>query len=209
MSTICPTVTAYSEHDYHQQLNYVAAFAERVHIDLMDGQFAPTRSLNISDIVWPANLKVDLHLMYQNPMDYLNQIITLQPSLVIVHNEADVHHMHFAAELHKHGIKAGLALLQATPVHFSQQIMHSFDHVLIFSGNLGHQGGQADMALLTKVSEVKRLWPDVEIGWDGGINDLNARQLIDGGVDVLNAGGFIARAADSREAYQELIRIAA
>jgi ribulose-phosphate 3-epimerase len=112
--------------------------------------------------------------------------------------------MHFAAELHKEGIKAGLALLQDTPVHYVEQIVHSFDHVLIFSGNLGHHGGTANLELLSKVHEVRALHPEAEIGWDGGISEQNARQLVEAGVDVLNVGGFVQQADDAIAAYATL-----
>jgi ribulose-phosphate 3-epimerase len=128
--------------------------------------------------------------------------------MVIIHNEVTVHHMHFAAELHRAGIKTGLALLHDTPVEYAEQIMHSFDQVLIFSGNLGHHGGEADLGLLDKVRAVRAHHPDVEIAWDGGIKAENAKQLIDAGVDVLNVGGFIQHASDPAQAYATLKALA-
>jgi ribulose-phosphate 3-epimerase len=204
MVDICPTVTAYDLDEYRAQINRVISFAERIHIDLMDGEFAPTQSPPLDAIWLPSHKICDIHLMYQNPMDFLPQLIQLRPHMVVIHNEAQVHHMHFAAELHKEGIKAGLALLQDTPVHYVEQIVHSFDHVLIFSGNLGHHGGAANLELLSKVHEVRALHPEAEIGWDGGISDQNARQLVDAGVDVLNVGGFVQQADDAIAAYATL-----
>ena len=125
--------------------------------------------------------------------------------MVIIHNEANVHHMHFAAELHKAGILAGLAILRDTPIEYAYQIMHSFDHVLVFSGHLGYHGGEADLGLLDKVHKIRVHHPEVEIGWDGGINDQNARQLVAGGVQILNVGGFVQRAANPAAAYQTLL----
>src|SRR5690348_545569 len=106
MAIICPTITAYDTHEYRAQMGRIAPFTKRVHIDLMDGQFAPTHSPELSRIWWPHELKADIHLMYQHPMNYLEQLVKLKPRMVVIHNEATVHHMHFAAELHKHGIKA-------------------------------------------------------------------------------------------------------
>ncbi len=208
MAVICPTVTAYDSDEYRAQVNRLMPFAERIHIDLMDGEFAPTQSPPLAQIWLPGHKVCDIHLMYHNPMEYLAQLIKLRPNMVVIHNEASVHHMHFAAELHKEGIKAGLALLSDTPVEYAEQIMHSFDHVLIFSGNLGHHGGTADLELLEKVQQVRLLHPEAEIGWDGGINDQNAAQLIEAGVDVLNAGGYIQKASDPVAAYATLKALA-
>lgn len=208
MAVICPTVTAFTEHEYKQQLLQLKPFAKRVHIDLMDGQFAPTKSPELSKIWWPHQLVVDVHLMFQNPMEYIEDLIRLRPHMVVIHNEADAHHMHFAAALHKHDIKAGLAILHDTPVEYAYQIMHSFDHILVFSGKLGYHGGEADLGLLDKVHKISQHHPDAEIGWDGGINDQNVRQLVEAGVDVLNVGGFVQKASQPEAAYKLLEQIA-
>jgi ribulose-phosphate 3-epimerase len=114
--------------------------------------------------------------------------------------------MYFAARLHVEGIRAGLAILPGTSVESVEQIINSFDHLLIFSGDLGHFGGKADLSLLAKAQEAKEHHPDLEIGWDGGVNDQNAKQIADGGIDVLNVGGFIQNATNSEEAYGKLLR---
>lgn len=204
MSIICPTVTAFDLHEYRAQLDVAASLAERIHIDLMDGIFAPSVSPQLSRIWLPEDRIVDIHLMYQKPMEQLEWLVKLKPTMVIIQAEADVHHMHFVAELHKADIKAGLAILQDTPVQNIEQIMHSFDHILVFSGKLGYHGGQADLSLLEKVSQILDEYPDVEIGWDGGINEENVQKLVHGGVDVLNVGGFIQKNEDPRAAYDEI-----
>lgn len=207
MSIICPTVTAYSLSEYSEQLRRVTTFADRVHIDLMDGQFAPSTSPTLDQILLPHNVVVDIHLMYQEPMLVLDKLVRLKPHMVVIHNEAHVHHMHFTAELHKHNIEVGLAILQDTPVEYAYQIMHSFDHVLVFSGNLGYHGGTADIGLLDKVRKIREHHPDAEIGWDGGINEHNAKQLAEAGVDVLNVGGFIQKSSDPKAAYATLVEV--
>ncbi len=207
MAVICPTVTAYDSHDYRAQMEAITPFAKRVHLDLMDGVFAPTKSPDLHHAWWPHQLKADIHLMYQHPMDYIQQIIKLHPRMVIIHNEATVHHMHFAAQLHQHDIEVGLAILHDTPIEYAYQIMHSFDHILVFSGKLGFHGGEADLGLLDKVSKIRQHHPDAEIGWDGGINDQNIRQLIEAGVDVLNVGGFIQKSEDPAQAFRQLTEL--
>ncbi len=208
MATIVPTVTAFEPHEYREQMELAADLSERVHIDLMDGDFAPSRSPGLEQIWWPNKVVADIHLMYRRPMDHLKQLIKLRPHMVIIHNEAEVHHMHFVGELHKEDIKVGLALLQDTPVEWAKQIMHSFDHVLIFSGNLGYHGGDANLELLEKAKQIRAHYPDVEISWDGGITDQNAAALLDAGIDVLNVGGFIQRSDDPKHAYATLKAVA-
>ncbi len=208
-SIICPAILASDESVYAAQIKNVASFAQRIQIDLMDGEFASPKSIGLDKVWWPVGIKADIHLMYQNPMEYLQQLIHLQPHMVIVHVETMFHHMHFAAELHKEGIEVGLAVLPETPIANVEQILNSFDHLLIFSGNLGHFGGKADLSLLSKVQEAKQHHPDLEFGWDGGVNLGNAKQLAEGGIDVLNAGGAIQKAEDPANAYKALVETVA
>ncbi len=204
MAVICPTVTAYNLHEYREQLERILPFATRIHIDLMDGEFAPTTSPPIDHLWIPHGVIVDIHLMYRRPMEQLELLKYLNPHMVIIHAEADVHHALFAAEMHKEGIKAGIAFLQDTDIQGVEDKISGFDHGLLFSGHLGHHGGQADLSLLHKVAELKEHHPDMEIGWDGGINEQNVIQLVEGGVEVLNAGSYIQKSPDPHSAYAKL-----
>ena len=204
MAVICPTVTAFDTHDYRAQIELLETFAERIHIDLMDGVFAPTKSPGLDQVWWPEKLMADIHLMYQYPMEEIEQLIKLRPSLVIIHFEADVNHQEFANELHNAGVKAGLAILSDTSVESSLGVIKHYDHALVFSGKLGYHGGTANLGLLDKVQKIKEAYPGIEIGWDGGVNDKNAKQLVDGGVTFLNVGGFIHKAPSPQEAYAKL-----
>jgi len=80
--------------------------------------------------------------------------------------------------------------------------------VLIFSGNLGEYGGHANFDLLNKVDFLRQHKPELEIGWDGGVNLQNISQLAAGGVDVFNVGGFLQTAPDPEHEYLALERIA-
>ena len=208
MVTICPTITAQDNHDYRSQMDIVKPFASRIHIDLMDGQLAPTRSPELNQTWWENGMTADVHLMYKFPEQYLDTLIMLKPSLVIFHYEAQVDHLSFAGKLKHSGIRAGLALLQETSVSSVKDLLPEFDHVLIFSGNLGFQGGQANMLLLDKVRQIKELRLNIEIAWDGGINEDNTPALVESGVDVLNVGSFIHSSTDPSAAYAKLEALA-
>jgi len=207
MSVICPTITANNAHTFRQQIEKIAPFATRIHIDLTDGLFATTTLLNLEHIWWPHSVLADLHLMYERPDLYLDEIIKLKPSLTIVQAEAQGNFSEIAKALHQADIKIGVALLENTPVKTINGALDDIDHVLIFSGNLGHQGGDAKLKHLDKVKYIKNRKPEIEVSWDGGITNHNAKQLIDGGVDVLNVGGYIQRAKDPGDAYAKLKKI--
>lgn len=204
MAVVCPTVTAYEPHAYRTQMETLEPFAERIHIDLMDDEFTSHKSVSLEQVWWPDNAEADIHLMYKRPMDYLEHLIKLKPSLVIWHFEAEGDHAHMATHLHDSGIKTGIALLQDTPPEKLKDILDCFDQVLIFSGNLGEHGGFADLRLLDKVQPIREQKALMEISWDGGINDQNAQALMDGGIDVLNVGGYIHNSPDPETAFTTL-----
>ena len=206
MATICPTVTAEDPHGYRSQVERISGFAERIHIDFMDGLFAPNRSIGLEQAWLPdiPGLQVDFHMMYMRPDLYLEQVIMFRPKLVIIPAEAKGDFMNFADELHSEGVSVGVALLQSTAVDKIIPALDVIDHVLIFSGDLGHFGGKADLNQLSKARELRKLKPSLELGWDGGINGQNVIQLTEGGIDVLNVGGFIQKAENPQDAYDKL-----
>jgi ribulose-phosphate 3-epimerase len=205
MSIICPTVTAFDTHEYRTQLERVDTFAPRIHVDLMDGEFAPTKSPDLSQLWLPENVECDVHIMYKRPQDHLEQLIALKPSLVIVQTESDCDIPKFAADLREAGIKIGISVLQDTKISDVSYLFPHVQHLLIFSGNLGHFGGQADLSLIAKITEAKAIHPSLEIGWDGGINADNCQELASAGVDVLNVGSAIQKAEKPQEAYATMV----
>jgi len=204
MPLICPTVLAKDSHDFREQMERIAHFAERIQIDLTDGLFAVSKTIPLEQVWWPHSIPADLHLMYKRPDLYVDQILKLGPSMVIIHAEAEGSFEPFAKKLQEADIKVGVALLEDTQPELIETSLKHIDHVLIFSGDLGHFGGQADIKLLDKVRKLKQMKPGLEIGWDGGINDENAKRLAGGGVDVLNVGGFIQNAEKPEVAYATL-----
>ncbi len=208
MPIICPSILADSKEKYHQQMEKVAHFAQRIQIDLTDGEFAASTTVKPDEAWWPVGVKADFHLMYRRPDEAIETILEHKPNMIIVQAEADGNFMSFAEICHRHGVKIGVALLQSTSAESIQESLSKIDHVLIFSGDLGNYGGHANFDLLGKVQVLKQHNPELEIGWDGGVNDQNISHLATGGVDVFNVGGFIQDSPDPEHAYKILERIA-
>lgn len=207
MATICPTVTAENPHQYREQIERIAPFATHVHIDFADGSLTDSKTPGLELAWWPHSMQADLHIMYKEPTKHLETILSLNPRLVIVQSEANGDLVRFGRALHEAGILFGIALLPEATLETLQPLHEVIDHVLLFSGHLGHFGGQADLKLLDKVTEIKKVIADVTIGWDGGINDTNAAALVAGGIELLNVGGFIQRSEKPQQAYQTLLAL--
>lgn len=208
MAEICATVLAKDKAEYDKQMNTVVDFAHRVQIDLTDGMFAETETIRPEAAWWPVGVRADFHLMYKNPVQAVKAVMEHKPNLIIVHAEAEGGFSAFANFCHRNGVRAGVALLPETPAETILPALEMVDHVLIFSGSLGSFGGTADLKLLNKSSILKSHKPELEIGWDGGINLQNASELVSGGIDVLNVGGFIQNSDNPARAFHSLQRIA-
>lgn len=204
MSMIVPAVLAETTELYKSQIEKVQPFAKRVHIDVSDGGFAPTFTVGAQELWWPEGWQADIHAMVQRPEEYLAQLIQLKPNLVIFHAEADGDVLGALNTLKQYGIKAGIALLRPTVPLDVADLIKTADHVMVFTGELGKYGGTASLMQLEKVRLVKRINSVAEIGWDGGVNVDNAYTLTQGGVSVLNTGGFIQRANDPEQAFKQL-----
>ena len=205
MSVIAPAILAETPEDYKLKIERIHTFVERVHIDVCDGEFAPTFTVGAAQVWWPQGWVVDIHAMVARPSEHLETLISLKPHMIIFHVEAQEDLVPVLQHVKKFGIKAGIALLRSTVPNTVEAAIKEADHVMIFTGELGKYGGTASLMQLEKVRLIRALHPTVEIGWDGGVNLENAYSLAQGGVDVLNVGGTLANAEDPQATYKALV----
>ena len=203
--SIVPTILSDNKQEYREQVEKINAFTRRVQIDVTDGEFAPATTLDVTNVWWPKNWEADLHLMAARPSECVDTILKLSPSLCILHAEANEDLLPTLNTLKEAGIKTGVALLPSTYPGDVKQYIGAVDHVLIFAGQLGVQGGQPDLMQMEKIPLVRNMKPELEIGWDGGANINNVRALAHADLDVINVGSAIALAPDPAEMFQELV----
>lgn len=205
MSIIVPTITVETVEEFQVASERLAPFARRIHVDISDGEFAPTFLLGENQLYWPSEWEIDVHAMVARPSEHLEQLFVLKPSLIVIHSEVQEDLVALIARIKAAGIKAGLALLKTTVPATIENALKEADHIMIFSGDLGKHNGTASMMQLEKVRLIKNINSQAEIGWDGGVNIENAYTLKQGGIDVLNVGGAIASSANPAETYQALV----
>ncbi len=205
MTVVAPAVLADSADNYKAQVERLHGVGERVHIDICDGEFAPSLTLSASQVWWPQEWVADIHAMVARPSEHVDVLINLKPNLIIFHAETTEDIVPTLQKIKQMGIKAGLALLKTTVPSTVSAAIQEADHVMIFTGNLGYYGGLASLMQLEKARLIRMIKPEVEIGWDGGANLDNAYSLAQGGIDVLNVGGAFAQAANPQELYEQLV----
>ncbi len=205
MSLIVPTITTDDQAVFDANLAKFSQFSKRIQIDASDGSFAPTNMVPLTNMKFPENVSIDLHLMTARPSEHLATVLSLKPSLCILHAEVDDNLPGLFAQLRSAGIKVGIALLKSTFPGKVRELIASADHAMIFAGELGRQGGNIDMLQIEKVPLLRAIKSDLEIGWDGGANLSNVRALAHAGIDVINVGSAISKAADPAAMYQSLV----
>jgi ribulose-phosphate 3-epimerase len=201
MAQIAPTINATTPEDYARRINNVKPFAKRLHIDAGDGVFTDVKTVGLSQIYDSDGVPFDLHLMMVHPEGQFENLCALQPQLVITHFEAPFDHQAFFKELRSVDINVGLAINVETTVEQVRDLLPHIDHLVVFTGKLGHNGGEFRADCLEKIGQARAINPDLEIAVDGGLNQATARQAVEAGANLLDVGSFIHDAPDPEIAY--------
>lgn len=203
--SIVPAILSDNRQTYRNLVETINIFTRRVQIDISDGEFAPANTIDITSAWWPKNWQTDLHLMAVRPSEHLPTILKLRPSLCILHAEANENLLPVFETIKQADMRIGIALLRSTYPGNIQQYIDVVDHVLIFAGELGHQGGRANLMQMEKIPLIRNMKPEVEIGWDGGANLSNIRTLSHADLDVINVGSAISTSPNPAQTYQDLV----
>jgi ribulose-phosphate 3-epimerase len=212
MIRIAPSILSADFARLGEEINDVArAGADWIHIDVMDGHFVP--NLTIGPLVVEAIRKItpltlDVHLMIENPDDYIDAFCRAGSDIITVHYEACTHLHRTVHSIKEHGVKAGVAINPATPLQLIEPILADIDLLLIMTVNPGF-GGQTFISSTLEKIRAAHSWkaanrPNLHIEVDGGVNDLTAGQVIAAGADVLVAGNAIFKQSDRVTAIRNL-----
>jgi ribulose-phosphate 3-epimerase len=186
--------------------------ADYIHIDVMDGHFVPNITIGplIVEAIRPiTKLPLDVHLMIENPDQYIEAFAKAGADYITVHVEASRHLHRTIQNIKSYGVKAGVVLNPATPVESIQHIIADIDMVLLMSVNPGFGGQKFIPEVLPKIRKVKEMAEQkglvLEIEIDGGVNSETAKLCMEAGANVLVAGSAIYNEEDYAKAIS-LIR---
>ena len=185
--------------------------ADWFHIDVMDGHFVPNISYGmpvIKAIKKYATKPLDVHLMIEKPERYIEEFANIGADIITVHYESTVHLHRTITQIKDTGCKAGVVLNLTTPVSVLEDILPQCFMVLLMSINPGFGGQKFEEMTYSKIKKLRSMINaqnlNTHIEIDGGVNDKNARKLIDSGADVLVAGSYVFKSKNPSQKISEL-----
>ena len=179
--------------------------ADIVHVDIMDGIFVPNISIGIPVVAAlrkVTDLPLDVHLMIDRPIRYVEEFVKAGADYVTIHVEADQPQNTLEAldRIHAMGCKAGIVLKPRTPVEAAIPYLEKCDMILVMTVEPGF-GGQKFMAdMMPKVAQLKEWMEDINpeclIEVDGGVDANTCAVCKENGANVLVAGSAYFKATD-------------
>lgn len=198
----------------YEEIRKVEKEADLLHFDIMDGHFVPNITFGpevVASLREKTSLPVEVHLMVDNPQQWIEPFAQAGSDTVIFHLETSFHAYRLITSIKEKGIKVGVALNPSTSLENLKYILSQLDMVLLMTVNPGF-GGQTFLSeCLPKIRDLRQicrereLFFDIEV--DGGINQQTALEAVEAGANILVVGTAIFGMVNPQKAVRKLKEI--
>jgi ribulose-phosphate 3-epimerase len=209
MSRIVPAILTDDPGTLEVLVRQAETFAGYVQIAIMDGQFVPSRSVTWQQLVAiPIKFTWEAHLMVAHPEEYLAGFREAGAKKIVFHHEATTSPEKVISLARSHGLEVGLAINPPTPVSAILPLAGEVDSILFLSVHPGFYGSEFIPEVLDKITEFRKLRPEVMTALDGGVKENNIVEIARTGVSDICVGSAVFKQAEPAAAFRHLQALA-
>lgn len=211
MVQIIPAVLATTEKQYQSDILKLerspSLEGSWVHIDFADNIFVQNKTIDPKVVQdFPTKFRKEAHLMVAHPKEWIDKLVDAEFERVIFHIESDDNIEDVISLIKEKGLEVGLAINSETPVENLEPFIGKIDVILIMTIVPGFQGQPFIPQALNKVKEIKQKGWSLKVGVDGHVNNQNAKEIVDNGVDFMVVGSYLLK-EDVEEKIENLWEI--
>ena len=209
MVKIIPSIIATTKEEFEKMVRTFEPYVDRVHLDIGDGDFVPTKTITGYEELMTMETKVafDIHLMVSQPEDQMFFWYKTKADRFLIHAEADHGHKNLIDQVHFNGKQIGLVLNPETQIDRIEELMDDIDFVQFMTVHPGFYGSEFVESVVGKILEFHGQHPSVPIFVDGGVNPETLSRLIAVGATTLVVGNYVISSSDVGKAIEELNKI--
>lgn len=206
MMKIIPAILTDKPEELRKMIEQAEDFCDLAQIDIMDGKFVPSRSILAEDLAKvKTKLKLEVHLMVDEPSKYLGPFKEAGASRIVFHYESKENPSEVITKIRDLGLEAGLAINPPTQISDVERFLKDISVLLLLSVDPGFYGSKFIPTVCDKARALKDIKGSLSVAMDGGIKLDNILLIRDAGVDVACVGSGIFGRPDPKQNYQRLL----
>lgn len=217
MTEVIPAIIAENFNELKKKIKLVQPYVRWVQLDIMDGKFVPNIIWNNPEdllltspsppmVIGGEGPSLEAHLMIQEPEKHVESWINAGVKRIIFHIEAVKVPGDVVKICREKGVEVGIAINPETSVEeLTGRIpVNSLDMILVMGVTPGAGGQEFNPEVLLKIRALRKSYPNLTMGVDGGMNQKTAKQVVEAGANVIVAGSYIFGSKDIQRAISEL-----
>lgn len=198
---IIPSIIANSQQELDERISKVEDITKTFHLDVMDSKFVSNKSLNFNFLL--PKLQYEAHLMIYYPEKWIEEnakkVDTIIFHIESTKNPEDIIHI-----IKTKGKKTGIALNPETPIDKIKKHIKEINKVVVMTVPPEKYGALFLPQTLSKVKELRKLYPKLDIEVDGGINQNTIKEACNAGANMFVVGSYFQNSSNVKEAIKKL-----